>query len=130
MPKLSIGVALVIGLWLVACSVERSEVERIRSPDGRVTAVLMRETAGGAAGSSSYAVYLLDASKSDSLGDASFVASRCEGLSLTWSGNQTLRLNYPAGCAIKRFVNLWYSSSAITNAQPADVEIVLGRAAT
>lgn len=127
MVRLSIWLTPVLALSLAACSVDRTEVDRKTSPDGHVTAVLMRETGGGAAGSSAYYVYLLEPNGSGKLKDASFVASRCAGLSLTWSGDHTLQLRYPSGCAIKQFVNLWYSPAAIANAQPADVEIVLVR---
>jgi hypothetical protein len=46
---------------------------------------------------------------------------------MAWTGKAMLQVTYKSGCVIRKFANLWYSASAIKNAQSADVEIILVR---
>jgi hypothetical protein len=120
-------VALIAVLALFSgCSMERSEIARLDSPDHRATAVLVQEVGGGAAGSATYSLYLTD-TEDQEMKRPSFVASGCSGLSVEWMDTRILKLNYPSNCAIKQFVNLWYSRLDVKNARRASVEIVLAR---
>lgn len=121
------AVILTLVLSVNACSVERTEVARSASPNGRVTAVLVREAGGGAAGSSLSYIYLVDSTGSSALKNPSLTASRCDSLSMKWVDARLLQIGYSPTCEIKRFENLWYSPAATANAQAADVELVLQR---
>jgi hypothetical protein len=118
----------VIVSLLSACSMERSEIARLVSPDHRATAVLTQEVGGGAAGAGVYSLYLTDVEDKE-LKRPNFVATGCPGLSIAWMSPRVLKLNYPQDCAIKQFVNLWYSRLDVKNARPASVEIVLAETA-
>jgi hypothetical protein len=124
------ALAVVALLLLAACSVKRTELARIVSPDHRAIAVLVREDAGGAAGSTAYYLYLVDAQSKKELDHPNLTGIRCEGLSIAWEDSTTLQVNYDSKCAIKQFLNRWYSSSGVSNVQPAYVEIVLVRLGT
>lgn len=119
---------VVMVLLLGGCTMDRSEISRVVSPDGQVTAVLIQESGGGAAGASGYYLYLTD-SQNGELKRPNFMATGCAGSSLAWIGRGLLRLTYPAKCSIKQFINLWYSPSDIQNARRASVEIVLAKMA-
>jgi hypothetical protein len=125
--KAATAIILPLLLSLCGCSVERTEVARSPSPNGRLTAVLVREAGGGAAGSSLSYVYLADSNSSGASKRASLTASRCDSLSMKWINARVLQIEYSPPCAIKQFENLWYSRDAIANARAADVELVLQR---
>src|SRR5882757_6013286 len=90
---------------LSACSMERNEIARLLSPDSRATAVLVRDVGGGAAGSGVYSLYLTEAAD-EKLKTSNFEATGCAGLFIAWMSPRVLKLSYPQGCEIKRFVNL------------------------
>jgi|SRR5882724_8408091 len=120
----SLGVTL---LGLSACSVEPSEVMRSSSPDGKATAVLLRQDGGGAAGSVAYELFFTEQTENKVSTQPSLVASHCEGISIAWKDETTLLVTYKPGCVIRKFTNQWYSALAIKNAQSANVEIILSR---
>lgn len=122
-----VQVFAVFVVFLAGCSMDHSEISRLVSPDGQVTAVLAQDLGGGAAGASGYYLYLMEANSSGELKHPNFMATGCPGLSAAWVGRGTLQLNYPAECSIKQFTNLWYSQSDIQNARHASVEVVLVR---
>ncbi len=127
MALLRAGLFAVTLMWVASCSVERSELARVASPDQRTIAVLVREFAGGAAGSSGYYLYLIDAHGKGALDHPTLTATRCEGLSVAWEDNALLQVHYNSTCSIKQFVNRWYSSSDVRDAQLVKVEVVLVR---
>jgi hypothetical protein len=119
--------AVVAVSLLAGCSVKRSELGRTPSPDHQVAAVLVREDAGGAAGSTAYYLYLTDSQSKKELDHPNLIGTRCEGLAIAWRDNMTLQVGYDSKCVIRQFLNRWYSSSGVSNGQPAYVEIVLTR---
>ena len=116
-----------MALTLAACSVESKELKRLPSPDGSAIAILSSDTGGGAAGSSAINLYVVEDRDAGRPREPKFTASHCEELAIAWVDQRTLRLTYKPGCVIRKFENFWYSSSAIKNAQHAEVEIVLYR---
>lgn len=123
------GIFTIVFLLLAACSTERTELARVISPDQKSIAVLIREDGGGAAGSSSSYVYLVETQGAQKIDRPTFVASRCDGLSAQWKNDTTLQVTYLSTCSIKQFVNFWYRQSSIGNTQSVTppVEIVLVR---
>lgn len=127
MTLLRAGLFAVALMWASSCSVEQTELAQIASPDQRTIAVLVREFAGGAAGSSGYYLYFIDARGKGALGHPNLTATRCEGLSMAWADSTSLQVHYDSACSIKQFVNRWYSSTDASDPQLVKVEVVLVR---
>jgi hypothetical protein len=125
------GSAVAVLLWLVACSSQRTELARVVSPDQSTVATLVREDAGGAAGSRMFYVYLENARDKNPKDNPSFSAAHCDGIRVAWEGNQKLRLEYQPSCDVRQFRNLWYARSSVSDEQMQEpaVEIVLVRSA-
>lgn len=121
--------AVAVALFIAACSTQRSELARVVSPDQTVVATLVREDAGGAAGSRVFYVYLARIGSTPSRDGPTFTAVRCEGISLTWHGNRRLDLRYQPLCDVRQFRNHWYADSVARDDQllQPSVEVVLVR---
>lgn len=128
-PRVGV-VAAGLLLCLVACSSEKTEVSRATSPGNAVSAVVVREDAGGAAGSRAYFVYLQSAAPKARLDSPVVSAARCELLQPVWRDASTLEVRYSAGCRIFGFKNYWYdlSGQGRDNSTDLVVEVVLIRA--
>jgi hypothetical protein len=113
----------------VACSSEKKEVSRSTSPGNAISAVVVREDAGGAAGSRAYFVYLQSAGRKVRLESPVVSAARCESLEPVWRDTSTLEVRYPAGCRIFGFKNYWYdlSGQGSDNSTEIVIEVVLIR---
>jgi len=96
------------GIWLVSCGSERiDEIQRIASPDAQVVAVYRKYLYGGAAGGVGYCVVLspvLDLAKAK----CSFLASRVDGLELSWH-ERVLEISYK-DATITNFSNKSYAA--------------------
>ena len=114
-------------LFLSSCTLERTEIARLVSPGGAITATLVRETGGGATVSATYYVYLSSA-KSRADDHPILTATYCDP-TLHWLDGHTLQIIYTSGCDIRQFKNLWFSDSDIKSAKGAPVEIILNRIA-
>jgi len=117
---------LAIYCSLAACSMDRSETARVVSPSGQISAILTSDFGGGAAGVAIYSLYLTEG-KAAELKHPNFVANNCTGLTVAWLAPKILQLNYPQDCAIKKFVNFWYSRQDSNSARPTRIEIVLAK---
>lgn len=130
-PFAPIGVvATGLLLCLVACSSERTEISRVELPGNAISAVVMREDAGGAAGSRAYYVYVQSAGRKVRLESPVVSAARCESLQPVWRDASTLEVWYSAGCRIFGFKNYWYdlAGQGKDNSSDLVVEVVLIRA--
>jgi hypothetical protein len=94
---------------LSACSVERKEVRRIRSPDGRVDAVLVRTNAG-ATTPFGWDVYVVPAGEHPSKKDENFAADELtpDSLSIRWLRPKVLEIAYDHA-RIYHFSSFWES---------------------
>lgn len=128
-PRVGV-VAAGLLLCLVACSSEKTEVSRVTSPGNAISAVVVREDAGGAAGSRAYFVYLQGAGRKVRLESPVVSVARCESLQPVWRDASTLEVRYSAGCRIFGFKNYWYdlSGQSRDNSTGLVVEVVLIRA--
>lgn len=128
-PRVGV-VAAGLLLCLVACSSEKTEVSRATSPGNAISAVVVREDAGGAAGSRAYFVYLQSAGRKVRLESPVVSAARCEALQPVWRDTSTLEVRYSAGCRIFGFKNYWYGLAGQGGDNSTDlvVEVVLVRA--
>lgn len=128
-PRVGV-VAAGLLLCLVACSSKTTEVSRATSPGNAISAVVVREDAGGAAGSRAYFVYLQSAGRKVRLESPVVSAARCESLRPVWRDAFTLEVRYSAGCRIFGFRNYWYDLSGQGKGNSTDlvVEVVLIRA--
>jgi len=102
------------------------------SPDKAISAVVIREDAGGAAGSRAYFVYLQRAGRKPELKAPVFSATRCESLVPVWKDVSTMEIQYSADCRIFGFRNYWYDLSEYASIRFSDpiVEVVLIRKAS
>lgn len=114
-------------LFLVACSAEQTELSRAASPGNVVSAVVVREDAGGGAGSRAYFVYLKKVDRKGRLEAPVVSAARCESLQPVWRDDSILEVRYTAGCRIFGFKNHWYELSRDSSTDLV-VEVVLVRA--
>jgi hypothetical protein len=105
--------AFAVALAIGGCSAQETELARVASPDGQTVALLDGKSGGGAAGASVVYLYLVEAKDMRDHGEPVLVATDCQGLSLTWLTQSTLRINYYPTCWIKRFTNRWYSKTAL-----------------
>jgi hypothetical protein len=123
------SVAAGLLLCLVACTSEKTEVFRATLPGDAVSAVVVREDAGGAAGSRAYFVYLQSADRNVRLESPVVSATRCESLQLVWRDTSTLEVRYSAGCRIFGFKIYWYDAAARSRDNSTDpaIEVVLIR---
>jgi hypothetical protein len=98
---------------------------RVTSPDQATSAIVIQGVGGGAAISSTYYVYLSEGDVEP--GEAVFTATYCGGLNVSWERPKTLLIEYPSGCHIRRFTNMWWSKIAVSKSQGATAEIILVR---
>ena len=95
-------------LFLDACDlVEKTEVARIVSPDGRVEAVLVKVEAGATV-ATSFKVYIVPKGGKASHPNPDFLADHVEGLDLKWQAPRLLVIRYDKA-RIFRFSNFWHS---------------------
>jgi len=90
--------------------VSSTEYYRVKSPDGKVDAVLM-ESNGGATTSFSYNLFFLPtgaSSKELSLDRSRLIADKVENLRITWIENKILQIDCKSA-RIFRFSNFWQS---------------------
>jgi len=101
--------ACVLAAALQGCSVERREMQRVRSPDDQVDAVLVRIN-GGATTALTWNLYLVPAG-AKAEGRESFNADRMSGdsLAVSWKAPGVLEIAYPSG-TIHHFTNSWRTS--------------------
>jgi hypothetical protein len=107
---------------------DRSELSQVPSPSGKVVAVLIEESGGGAAGSRVLGIFLAkttngEAVESQELDDPVMRASSCEIRKLHWIDGRTLAIEYDAGCNIFEFKSYWHSESS-RNSGHANLESV------
>ena len=107
---------LFISFYIFGCNaipfseVSSTEYYRVKSPDGEVDAVLMKNN-GGATTSFSYTLFLLPKgtrSKKLSLDYSQLIADKAEDLKITWIENKILQINCKSA-RIFRFSNFWQS---------------------
>lgn len=104
------------------------ELHRLQSPDKKVAAVLIREDGGGAAGTRTLYLYLIDTADDQDLKKPVLVATACDDLALVWSDARTLEIGYKPRCDIRQFTNRWWLPPPKTDPERIDaVEMVLRR---
>lgn len=116
-----IAVAAAVLGFVAACSTRKEEINRLPSPDGKVTAVLVREDGGGAAGTRVLYLYLVESSDHETLDDPILTAVACDDLKLTWSDAQTLTIGYKPRCVVRGFTSSWYRPST-TKTESSDLD--------
>ncbi|MHC4394794.1 MAG: hypothetical protein ACYS1A_03995 [Planctomycetota bacterium] len=81
--------------WLRKRVIERQEVLRLKSPDGRVDAVVINADAGATTSVASL-LYILptEATVNDEKDEAIFIADHINGLNIVWSANKLLEIQY------------------------------------
>lgn len=96
---------------LSSCSLSspcnQTEVERVKSTDGKVQAVLIKSDCG-ATTSVVYSVYMVGAGKKAEEKDLLFKADHIEGFSLFWREPKFLEIKYKQA-RIFQFMNFWQS---------------------
>ena len=111
-------------------SSDRSEEMRVTSPNGKLDAVMIRESYGGAAGGFEWYVFIVPKGESAPGDDshALFQAGELSGERLVWSQPHLLEIHYDLA-EIEQFRNLWglYEVQDVgrTGARDYDVEIRL-----
>lgn len=109
MIKYSILIMSII-LLLTSCSPIQEEIERVTSNNGKVDAVVLRSSGGGAAGSISYKVYLVPYGtviKNKNKGER-FLATKASNMKVYWENDQKLIISYPEDALIYNFSNFSY----------------------
>src|SRR5437879_8009429 len=101
-------IILMWSLLLWGCSVARQEVKRVRSPDGRVEAVLIQTNAGATTGFG-FEVFLVPTGANPKTGSELFRADRVVNLDLHWRESMVLEIAYDQG-RIFHFSNFWNSA--------------------
>lgn len=112
-----------------ACAPQREEVARVKSPDNSAVALIVREDAGGAAGSRAYLVYIVSERSQSDTAKLVVEASHCDGIQVLWLSRNELSVRYQPACEIFAFRNRWYNNDTGGDAfaSAKNVEIVLDR---
>jgi len=99
----------VIGLCLISCGsvVERKEINRVKSPDSLVDAVIVR-TSAGATTSYGYMLYIVPSGKEPKEGNEVLRADNLINVALIWKEPRFLEISYEKG-RIFFFTNFWHS---------------------
>ena len=111
------GFLLLSALTFVGCSLDTDIVARLPSPNSEVTAVVIENSGGGAAGACDRYLYLVDLDAESDVVDmdpdeAVVEMLDCTNVDLKWQDDRTLQVTYPKGIAM-RFHTYWFRPSAI-----------------
>ena len=93
-------VFLMLGVSLTACQPEPSTTDihvKLRSPDGRLTAIYSEDLSGGPATGVSEDVYIVDGERFPRVADRVFSNECVHKLRIAWEGPSTIRIEYEVG---------------------------------
>lgn len=100
----------VFGMFLAVCLMgctTSEEIERIKSPDGRVELVVT-QSSGGATTSTLYKVFLVPTGQPPKENEEKFIADHIQGMSIEWSKAGLVSIGYREA-RIYKFSNFWVS---------------------
>lgn len=101
---------------------ECEEIQRLRSPDGKVDAVLVRCN-GGATTSYSYRLSLVPPGGKNEDGDETLLADHVSNLELSWAKPKFLEIHYQQA-RIFRFSNFWESAKIENGRYIVEIRLV------
>lgn len=117
-------------LLLASCSLEHTELQRVISPDGSYVAIVERLDGGGAAGTRSYVLMIMNKGSDKRLNTTLLKATQCESMMPVWEDDATLVVSYDAYCHVRNFQNYWQVHSTKGERQVVTtIEIILKRTA-
>lgn len=97
-------------LILTACSCEDTEIQRVKSPDGKVEAVHVRGNCGATTAYSEQIYIVTTGGKLPAEKEFSkFVADHADGLEMAWREQKVLEVRYNKA-RIFKFSNFWGSN--------------------
>jgi DNA/RNA-binding domain of Phe-tRNA-synthetase-like protein len=100
-----------------------TQVERVKSPDGKVEAVLVKKDCG-ATTSESFNVFIVGSGNKTEEKDLIFKADHVDGFSLTWRDSKFLEIKYKQA-RIFHFMNFWQSKDVDNFAYVVEVRETL-----
>jgi len=96
-------------LILTACSCEDTEIQRVKSPDGKVEAVNVQSNCGATTAYSEQVYIVPMGGKFPTEGKfAQFIADHTDGLEIVWREQKVLEVRYNKA-RIFKFSNFWES---------------------
>ena len=93
---------------VIGCGTSYEEISRIPSPDGRVDAILVRASGGGATVGFTFNVFIVPRGRSPVQGEERFVADHPKDLKVRWRAPRKLEIVYDEA-RIFQFRNFWHS---------------------
>ena len=117
--------AWIVLLLLAGCSLDRTDVDRVASPNQRTVAVQTLLVGGGAAGTQSFEVNL--AATDGEIRPTNPVLSSVGKVNLRWLDDSTLVASYDPGCKIFGFRSQSWSWPTEGSGKARRIEIILER---